>query len=116
MDIIKTIEQNVAVLSISGRLMGQPETHILFEYVYQVLDEGQKLIVIDLEKVNWINSLGIGSLMKCLSWTNEQKGHLFLSGLNKKIKGIFDKTQLSKIFIIENRVGDAVKNLHKLNV
>jgi len=111
MDINKISDQNITVLLLSGRLMGQPETHILFENVRDLLAEGCTKIVIDLVGVNWINSLGIGAIMRCLSYANENKGRLFLSGLNEKINGIFNKTQLSKIFTIKESHKEATAEL-----
>ena len=116
MNIIKTVEENVTLFSISGRLMGQPETNNLFDEINKIIGEGCNRIVLDLEKVYWINSMGIGSIMKSQSFILENNGQLILSGLNEKMKALFKKTQLSEIFIIRPNQEEAIAELKHLRI
>ena len=88
MKIKETIHQKVAVLSLRGKLMGPPATQELNESVVALINDGVIRIVLDLSHVNWINSLGIGSIMKCLTSIRKADGHFHLAGLTEKVQSV----------------------------
>jgi anti-sigma B factor antagonist len=112
MKIKETIDKKVAVLTLKGNLMGPPETLKLFEDVKNLLEDGIKRIVIDFKHVSWMNSLGVGAVMKCLTLLRNNKGYLYLVGLTEKVESVFVVTQLIKIFTIKDSVDDAVNELN----
>ena len=59
------IEENIAVLTVSGKLMGGDETREVHEKVKSLIADGLKKVVIDLSKVKWLNSSGLGMLISC---------------------------------------------------
>ena len=56
MKIKEKIESHVAILSLSGKLMGGPETTMVHDHVKSLLTDGIKNVVIDLGGVKWMNS------------------------------------------------------------
>ncbi len=105
--------QKVAVLSLRGKLMGPPATKELHERVLQLLEDGVIRIVFDLKHVNWINSLGMGAIVKCYSAVQKKKGHLHLVGLSEKVRSVFVMSQLTKVFTIHPSVEEAVAQLNQ---
>jgi len=65
MKIKESVQDNVAILSISGNMMGGPETTKLHEVVKSLIADGMKRVIVDLKKVRWMNSMGLGILMAC---------------------------------------------------
>jgi len=114
MKIKETIHQKVAVLGLKGNLMGPPETVDLFEDVRGLVEDGLKRFVLDFGNVNWINSLGVGAIMKCLTLLRNKGGHLYLVGLTEKVKSVFMVTQLLKVFTIKENLDEAVDELNAL--
>jgi len=114
MRIKETIHQKSAVLSLKGNLMGPPDTIKLYEDVENLIADGIKRVAIDFTHVNWINSLGVGSIMKCLKNMNAVEGHLYLVGLTEKVRSIFMVTQLIKVFTIKDTIEEAVEELNNL--
>jgi len=114
MKIKETMHQKVAVLTLKGNLMGPPDSIKLVEDVKNLVTDGVKRIVLNFSAVNWINSLGVGSVMKCLSVIKEINGHLYLVGLTEKVKSIFMVTQLIKVFVIKDSVEEAVEELNNI--
>ena len=114
MKIKETIHQKVAVLTLKGNLMGPPETVKLVEDVQGLVEDGLKRIVFDFNNVNWINSLGVGAIMKCLTLLRAKGGHLYLVGLTEKVRSVFMVTQLLKVFTIKENVDEAVTELNAL--
>jgi anti-sigma B factor antagonist len=108
------IHQKVAVLELKGNLMGPPETVDLFEDVQGLVEDGLKRFVLDFRNVNWMNSLGVGAIMKCLTLLRNKEGHLYLVGLTEKVKSVFMVTQLLKVFTIKEDIDEAVDELNAL--
>ncbi len=113
MKIKETMYQKVAVLSLRGKLMGPPATKELFNRVTQLLEDGVIRIVFDLRHVNWINSLGVGAIVKCYSAVQAKNGYLHLVGLTEKVRSVFVMSQLTKVFTIHQTVDEAVSELNQ---
>ena len=112
MKIKETFYRKVAVLSLRGKLMGPPASTDLYEKVTALLEEGVTRIVFDLGHVNWINSLGVGAIVKCFTAVNSAKGALHLVKLTDKVRSVFVMSQLTKIFKIHDSVENAVEELN----
>jgi len=113
MKIKESIHQKVAVLELRGKLMGPPATVTLVEDVQNLLKDGVSRIVLDLKHVNWINSLGLGAIVKSITAVRDSKGTLHLSGLTEKVHSLFVMSQLIKIVTIHDNVEQAVEDLNK---
>ncbi len=98
MKIKERIEGEIAVLIISGNMMGGPETGALHDKVKSLIADGIKNIIIDLKKVKWMNSSGLGVLMS--TWGSLQKvgGNLKLANVSEKIDSLLMITQLIQFF------------------
>ena len=89
---------DVTVLGIKGNLMGGPETTSVHDKVKALIEEGKKKIVIDLSKVKWMNSSGLGTMMGCLTSMKNAEGGLKLCGVTEKVKSLFMITKLITLF------------------
>ncbi len=114
MKIKETIFQKVAVLSLRGKLMGPPATTKLYDDIVNLIENGVTRIVLDFKHLNWINSLGMGSIVKSYSVVQKANGHIHLVGLGEKVRSVFVMSQLTKVFTIHDSVEDAVEELNKL--
>jgi len=108
MGIKEKIVGDVAVLSLSGKLMGGDETKEIHEHVKGLIADEVTKVVFDLSKVKWLNSLGIGSLMASYSSLLNAGGDLRFSGVTKKVNNLFMITQLVSLFKDYNTVEEAV--------
>ncbi|GBD95072.1 anti-sigma-B factor antagonist [bacterium BMS3Abin05] len=108
MQIKEEIRGNVAVLFLKGNLMGGPEGMKVHEKIKSLLTDKLKNIVIDLSKVKWMNSSGLGILMACLTSVQKAGGNLKISGTTDKIKNLFMITKLITIFETYENVDRAV--------
>jgi len=64
----------VAVLSLKGNLMGEPDTENLRDKIYSLLQEGFTKIVVDMKGVRWISSTGLGTLIAALTSVRNKSG------------------------------------------
>lgn len=98
MKITETIEQDIAILSISGNIMGGPENITLHDQVKVLIAQGLKKIIIDLKNVKWMNSSGLGVLMACWGSLSREGGNLKLAHVADKVQSLLVVTQLLQFF------------------
>jgi len=111
MSITITEHGQVTVLLPDGPLMGGELTEALYNRVRNLLSNNNSLVVVDLSRVPWINSSGIGTLMGCRSECAAQGGQLVLAGVDDRIKDLLNSLQLDKILVCSESSEEAVEML-----
>ena len=101
----------IVILEPKGSLVGGEETDDLRSAVNELIEKGNKLLIIDLGKVTYLNSTAIGALVSAHTSYVNRKGKLILCNVNKNISNVFVVTKLSMIFQLEKDQGEAVLSL-----
>ena len=110
MQIKEQMQGDVAILTLKGKLMGGPETQAVHEKIKELTENDAKKIVIDLGKVKWMNSSGLGAIMGSLTTTKNAGGELKLAKVTEKVKSLFMITKLITIFDTYDSVDEAVSS------
>jgi anti-sigma B factor antagonist len=108
MKIKEKIENQVAILTLSGKMMGGPETTALHDHVRGLINDGINKVVIDLSGVKWINSSGLGVLMAVMTTLKNSNGMMKLANITEKVESLLMITQLMRIFETFDSVERAV--------
>jgi len=108
MTIKDTMHGNIAVLTLRGNLVGEPDTDNLRDKIYSLLQEDFKRIVLDLKGVRWISSSGLGTLIASLTSVKNKGGELRLANVTDKVESLFAITQLVKVFKTYESVDRAI--------
>ena len=88
----------ITVVDVSGRItLGEGST-LLREIVRDLIDKGQKRIVLNLGDVNYIDSSGIGELVSGFTAVRNSGGDLKLLHLTKKVHDLLQITKLYTVF------------------
>lgn len=96
---VKTREAgNVMVFDVSGHVMGGPDADTFHELVKSQLSEGRMKILVNLGKVNWINSTGLGILIAGYTSVQDAGGEFKLAKISSRIESILMVTKLAGIF------------------
>lgn len=90
--------EGVAILRVSGKLMGGPDADVFLSIVRQVLADGTRHLLVDLGEVSWINSTGLGILISSYTTVRKQDGALKLLNVNRRIESILMTTKLNTYF------------------
>jgi len=86
---VKEQRKGVYVVSPIGRL--DTETYIEFgEKIKQYLGEETKILIFDLEKLNYISSIGLGVVFQAKKTIETRKGVFILTNFQPQIKKIFE--------------------------
>lgn len=102
---------DVGVISLKGKLMGRPETDELHDEIKAMLGAKIKKIVLDLEDVQWINSVGVGAIMRGYASIKNSEGVFALASVSGKVSSILVITQLSNFFKTYVTTKEAVEDL-----
>lgn len=97
-------EGQVHYLFMEGDLIGDEIGPIIAELVSDSVEEGIKTMVIDLEKVRYISSSGLGLLITLLTKMKNAGGELFLTAPSEHVKKLLLITKLNGIFTVVESV------------
>lgn len=65
-------------------------------------------VVLDLSRVQFMDSSGLGAMLSCLRQLNARNGDLKLCGMSKQVRGAFELVRLHRIFDIHSSRAEAV--------
>ena len=108
MKIKEKIDGGVAILTLSGKMMGGPETQAIHDHIKGLISDGISNVVIDLGDVKWMNSSGMGILMASMTTLKNANGKLALARVTEKVESLLIITQLIKVFSSFETVDRAV--------
>ncbi len=111
MAIKEKIDGDIALLTLKGDLVGDPETTELKDKIASLLSDNIMKIVLDLGKVKYINSTGLGTLISTLGKTRDAGGKLALARIGENVENLFVMTKLIKVFDTYETVDRAVAAL-----
>jgi anti-sigma B factor antagonist len=100
----------IAILELSGKLMGGPDAEAFDETLKTLIHEGVRNFIISLEKVNWVNSTGLGILIQGYSTVKKNGGDLKLLKVSSRIENIFMVSKLFTVFESYDNEDEAVQS------
>lgn len=111
---VKTREVYGAVIvDIEGQLVGGSNSDTFREFIDGLLEQQKTRIIVNLHKVPWANSQGVGMLIGAHKLVKDAGGELVLANVTDKIHSILSVTRLCIVFSTFNSVNDAVTCLRE---
>ncbi len=111
MQVTTRVAGDVAVLDISGRITVGEGNVMLRELVRDLAAKGHKKFVLNLGEVQFVDSSGLGELVKTHASVKSQGGKLALVNLNKRVSDLLRMTRLSAVFEIEKDEASAIYSM-----
>jgi len=107
MDYTERHVDDVVVLELEGKLwLGES----LFEVVQPLLERGETRILLDMERITYIDSTGVGDLVNCYRTANETGAALKLLKLPNRIRELLEIHHLIQIFETHDDEQEAVES------
>jgi anti-sigma B factor antagonist len=103
-------KDGVAILEPKGKIMGGPDATLLHDKLHDLIEKGQKKVIIDLAKVEWMNSTGLGILISSLTTLKNSQGELKLANVTDKIQSLLTITKLVTVFEAFDSIDEAIKS------
>ncbi len=105
------VQKQIAVFKLSGKVMGKDESNNLLSTVDDYTFDGTTHFVLDLTKLDYINSSGLNALINVLTKSRNAGGDTILCSVNEKISKLFLITKLNTLFTITKDENDAIQTL-----
>ena len=103
------LEGDIVIMEVSGKIMGGDETALFHGKLHEYINLCKKSVVIDLAKVDWMNSICLGMLISALTTLLNASGRLVLANIDK-IESILTITRLITVFDHYDSRDEAIKS------
>ncbi len=101
---------DVTILDLKGKMTLGEGDEILKDKVNSLAMQGRKRIVLNLAAVPYIDSAGLGEIVRTYTTVSRQGGSLKLHGLTKRITDLLSITKLLTVFETYDNEADAVRS------
>jgi anti-sigma B factor antagonist len=98
----------VSVVDLSGRITLGEASVAVRDAINDLMDKGNKKILLNLTEVNYVDSSGIGVLVSSLTTVRSHGGELKLVNITKRIRDLLQITKLYSLFDIKDDEATAV--------
>ena len=101
---------DVAILDVSGRITLGEGNIMLREIVRELVDKGNNKILLNLHDVGYVDSSGVGELVKTYATVRNQGGQLKLLNPSKRVSDLLRTTRLASVFDIQADEASAIQS------
>lgn len=110
MKIKEEMKGDVVVIGLSGKVIGGPELVEVKDAFQKAVDQGHSKVLLDLGKVSWMDSSGLGVIVSGHTTLSRAGGALKILNATKKIHELFIITKLITIFDTYTDEQEALKS------
>lgn len=89
---------SVTLLELNGKIILGDESSSLRESIKGLLAQGKKKVLLNLARISFIDSTGVGTLVAAYTSARSQGGEVKLSSLTKKFRETLQVTRLLTVF------------------
>lgn len=101
---------DILILELDGKL---EDDYKLYETQIQELIKNENKVILDCEKLLYINSLGLRVLLRIFKQLLQKQGKLIFCKLNQNVKDVFLITGFMQLFEIYKTIDEAIQHLNK---
>jgi len=92
---------DVAIVDVSGRITLGEGNIMLREIVREIVEKGNSKILLNLHDVGYVDSSGVGELVKTYTTVRNHGGQLKLLNPSKRVSDLLQVTRLASVFDIQ---------------
>jgi anti-sigma B factor antagonist len=101
---------DITILDMDGKVTIGEGSVALRTTIRRLLGEGKKKILLNLGRVGYVDSSGIGELVSSFTAVNKEDGSLKLLNLTQKIQDLLAITKLLTVFDVYENEGEALSS------
>ncbi len=113
MKIKQSLQGEVMVLQVSGKIMGGPDHEKFQGEIKELIANGHVDILLNMSKVSWVNSTGLGILVSAFHTLKKNSGRLKICEVNDRIDNILNVAQLKLVFETYDNCSDALVSFNE---
>lgn len=110
MKIVERQVEDVTILDLHGKILIGEGDDALRDAVTRLVDSGRTKLLLNLADVPYVDSAGLGEIVRCYTTVSRKGGRLKLVNLTKKIQDLLSITKLLTVFETYDSEGDAVRS------
>jgi anti-sigma B factor antagonist len=110
MEIAERLVGDITVLDLKGKMTLGEGDELLKDKINSLLGAGKKKLVLNLEGVPYIDSAGLGEIVRTFTTVSRQGGNLKLLNLTKRIEDLLAITKLLTVFETFDTESEAIKS------
>jgi anti-sigma B factor antagonist len=110
MKITERLVGDVVILDLQGKILIGEGDDQLREAVTKLADSGKTKILLNLAEVPYVDSAGLGEVVRCYTTVSRKGGKLKLLNLTKKIQDLLAITKLLTVFETYDNEEEAIKS------
>ncbi len=103
----------IVILDLSGRITLGEGSVTVRDTIRDLLNKGEKFILLNLGDVSYMDSSGLGELVSAYTSVKNAGGELKLLNLTKKVKDLLQITKLYTVFDVKDDEASAVASFTK---
>jgi anti-anti-sigma factor len=108
---VHRVEPDITVFEISGRLVLGDMLTSVESAIREIIDGGVRKLVIDLTRLNMIDSSGIGTLIKRLEQMDRLGGRICLAGAHGAVAKVFHTIRIDHLIALDADLASACARL-----
>jgi anti-sigma B factor antagonist len=105
--------EGITIFDVSGEMYGGAENMEIVNMVTELAKQKKLDLLVNLSKVKWISSTGLGILVSARSRFSKEGGVIKLCHPNDRVLGILQVTRLNMIFDVFPNEAEALANFRK---
>ena len=116
MQIEERVVNNVTILDLKGKITLGEGDEALKDKINSLIQQDRKKILLNLGEVPYIDSAGLGEIVRTYTTISRQGGSLKLLNLTKRITDLLSITKLLTVFETYESEADAVRSFSSARV
>jgi len=107
---------DVTILDLKGKMTLGEGDELLKDKINSLIHQGQRKLLLNLEGVPYIDSAGLGEIVRTYTTVSRQGGNLKLVNLTKRITDLLSITKLLTVFETFDSEPEAISSFQKASV
>jgi anti-sigma B factor antagonist len=107
---IENLDQNGIIIKVGGDTLDFNNVKDFKNEILPLLSNS-KLVLLDLQALNFVDSSGLGALLSVLRSINDCGGELKIYGMTKPVRALFELVRMHRIFAIYNTREEAISSI-----
>ena len=105
----RTVEPGITIVELAGRLNVGKNLSAVEKALLELIGAGSRKLILDLSKLDYIDSAGIGALTGCRNKMVESGGQIRIAGAHGTTARTFAVIQMNRIMPVDPDVAAAQK-------
>ncbi len=91
----------IAIIEARGSIIGGFETDELTRAALDLIEQGNRRLIVDLSNTSFVNSAGLGAMVGIHRLYSSKGGRVVLCGLDQRVLNVFVLTSLTRVVDVE---------------